>query len=352
MTTKNRFEDLICRIELAVTTMEGQKPRDIVEAVVSDEGSGYRDINTIFTYLTGMSIMEYARERQLMSAYTFIINAKFFDIDRAVLLSGFDNQSSFGKRFKERFGMPPKEAFNRKDYSLITAPLGWDGVSSGQSVSPEPVSEKPSGDIKFGLPREQYDLIQEAADTQALFGMSDIRSEAAFEIAIQDKVPMTLAFSFVDDYCTRYDYHDGDINFMGQDLRGVLEMFPDERYVYFNVIPEISTSIELAGEIVANGARPRDFSPEYLQHFMKNEYFNFPEFQKLASIYIDAHGHLDSYFDRFLTEVGLGSDIYDVLFEDDYMDILMDYDSPADIARDVHYTADELWLDKFNKYND
>lgn len=118
-----RFNSMINMIENAVFSEKSLKATEIKMETAQYCGLSLRDLNTVFTYLTDSSLLEYIKGRQIMAAYSVIISMKQFDIEKAIDISGYDNQSSFGKRFKEVFGMSPKSAFRKKDKTKLVGPL-------------------------------------------------------------------------------------------------------------------------------------------------------------------------------------------------------------------------------------
>jgi ATP-dependent helicase/nuclease subunit B len=69
------------------------------------------------------------------------------NVENAIEISGLDNQSSFGKKFKEVFGMTPQEAFAKKDQTKTSLPEAdplpgaTDAVADDGLYQPLPPSE-------------------------------------------------------------------------------------------------------------------------------------------------------------------------------------------------------------------
>ena len=198
MSVKERFNKMMAELERLANAPENLKPRDIAISISRMTGIGYRDLNTVFSYLADTSLLDYIRERQIMAAYKTIISIPMFDVQMAISVSGFDNQSSFGKKFKEVFGLTPKEAHQKKDESLLAEQLTWDVVSNGINLFDKKTVCAPKPKTRFGIDEKQYKVLQEALDLEALYEFDEQRSEVAFSIFRNDHVPMKSAFDFVD----------------------------------------------------------------------------------------------------------------------------------------------------------
>lgn len=283
MTAKEKFTNLISKIEEMANKQDYLKPRDIGEKMAILMGVGYRDLNTVFTYLTEISLLDYIRERQIMAVYTTIISMPIFDIEVAISVSGYDNQSSFGKKFKERFGITPKEAFNEKDFSRIAEQITWDMISNGVNLLDEKaVISEPKENFKFGLPASEYKLIQEAADLQALYEFDDTQSNVAFKISKEYNVPLKKAYDFVDDYCVFLGYNESNTNKSYEDLLLIFDNSKDLTQIYFNVISEIGNAVDLVSEIKTLGYNPLDFDYDFLKDYYKQRDYDLPEFIKIC----------------------------------------------------------------------
>ena len=204
MNVKERFNNMTEQIEQIVRNGHCLKAREVAEKIVASQVIGFRDLNTIFQYLTGHSLLDYIRERQLMEAYSMLISIPVFDVEMAITVSGYDNQSSFSKKFKQHFGVTPKEAFLGKDETKLKPATKWNVLSVVNAEEVEPVVYQYE-DAKFGIPKDKYQKLIEAADYQALYEFDDIKSEVAFNISEEMNVPLKQAFEFVDEFCLNLD---------------------------------------------------------------------------------------------------------------------------------------------------
>lgn len=99
VTAKSNFNTMMNEIDNMILCRESLSSTDIKASIALNSGLSNRDLNTIFTYLTGRSLKDYITERQMMAAYKDIIEMREFNIDAAIILTGYDNQSSFTKKF-------------------------------------------------------------------------------------------------------------------------------------------------------------------------------------------------------------------------------------------------------------
>lgn len=323
MTAKEKFTKLISKTEELVNQPHYQKPAEIKEKLSMYLGLGNRDLNTIFTFLTSYSLIEYIRERQIMAAYSTIISMPIFDIEVAISVSGYDNQSSFGKKFKERFGLTPKEAFNEKDFSRIAEQITWDIVSNGvKLLDDQRIIKESKGKTKFGIPSKDYKLIQEATDLQALFEFDDLQSNIAFNISKEWRVPLRKAYDFVDDYSVYLDYIPKAKTTSEDKLSIIFDNSDVIARFYFNVTNEIGTVINLIGELKQLGYNPNKIDIKLMQYFVDQNLFGLKTFLELAQFYIENEGNLEygDGFLNFLNRVFDGVPLEDALYEEEFFD--------------------------------
>ena len=77
----------------------------IISKTVSYSESHFR---RIFSYVTGMSITDYIRDRRLSAAASYMTETENTILDIA-LSYGFMNQQTFDRAFKKKYGMTPKD---------------------------------------------------------------------------------------------------------------------------------------------------------------------------------------------------------------------------------------------------
>lgn len=202
MNTREKFNEIIDFIENAAFSKDHRSAVKIAENVLKKTGMGGREINAVFVFLIGMPLLEYIKERKMMASYSVLINADQFDANAALETAGYDTQSSYGKKFKERFNMTPTEAHARKSAALFAKPFTWENISSNDNMFANKLEEiKQIQDAKFGINREQYQAMQAASDLQILLQMTDAQSNVAFKLATDEHVDMDIAFIFIYDFC-------------------------------------------------------------------------------------------------------------------------------------------------------
>ena len=123
-------------------------------------------------------------------------------IQDAIQISGLSDQPTFDKKFKKTFGMTPTEAYNKKDYSILTARLTWKGSSQievTERTKENNISDL-SNDTVFGLARYRYEEVKEEIELQELYGFYELQSELAYYIYKTYDISLKDSFRFVDEY--------------------------------------------------------------------------------------------------------------------------------------------------------
>lgn len=134
MTVKDRYNKTIQEIEEQAADPY-KKPYEIAKGVARSNALILRDLDAVFKYMTGSTLHGYIRERKMMTSYMELIQAETQNIEHALAITGYSDQQGYTKAFKARFGMPPSEAYKKKDFSLCTPSLTWDVVSSEPELS-------------------------------------------------------------------------------------------------------------------------------------------------------------------------------------------------------------------------
>lgn len=267
MNAQERFEQYVDEIEDMAEKNECLKPYNIADEITTSHGIGIRDLTAVFSFLTESSLTSYIRERQMMAAYKAIISAEKFDVEIGISITGYSDQSSFGKSFKERFGLTPKEAFEKKDLSKYIEKLTWDALAKDAVLFERADIEVKPVKMRFGISEEQYRIANYAADLQVLFDLDDYQSEKAFELAGIINVEMKLAFEFISEYCFCFT-SDKELSLSESSF------LMDAAHIYFNVVPNIYTAWDLIDVIKSFGYNISDFSYAFLIMYVK--YSNLP----------------------------------------------------------------------------
>ena len=300
MDPKKKFNMLIETIEKFVSSDELLSASEIADRSARSLARNVRDIDSAFAFLTGRSLNSYIRERKMMMAYKLLLSAPALGIDRAVDISGYDNQSSFTKEFKRRFGIKPGDASVRGDRSKLKPPLDWDGllsVPNDQNVPDEQEVEKDEEEILFGIPEERFSLIMKASDLKSFYGFSNLKSNIAFEIAEEFAVPLDCAFEFV---CSVCDYYRSDDEETLDDgiFCAIIPHIVRLAYICFNVGIPVDEADALQREAEMYGIDLSDIDAEYLKYFcrtdmlLKKFIYYVERFEELGGTYFE--GYIDN----------------------------------------------------------
>ena len=160
MNAKGSFNCMIDIIENGVdhaTTSD-----EILNKLLSQHVLDKRTLAEIFKFLTGMPVIAYIKQRQMMRAYLCLVQENG-SIDDAITYSGLENLSSFDKKFRTMFNLTPSAAKRERNMSLYQLPLTWDSISNTdeqKARSHESLSTKPI--LRFGIEKEKLDNYEEA----------------------------------------------------------------------------------------------------------------------------------------------------------------------------------------------
>ena len=282
MNAKEKFEKIVIDIEDIVkediVKNEIKKASDISEQIAKNMLMGYRELNDVFKFFADRSLNEYIKERKMMAAYTLILTQDEMNIDRAIEISGLDNQSSFGKKFKEVFGITPQEAFIKKDQSKLIPQLSWESIQSIESTTKESLTVEQDSISYYGVTLEQYNKIIQAKEYQALYDFNEAQSLTAFQISGMENVSLKEAYAFVEDYlhykeCISAKYDENkELKFL---LSGSSKKI---REIYFSVAESISETMDIIDTAKENNYSLTKKHIGYLSVYCKDPYCYFDEF--------------------------------------------------------------------------
>ena len=353
MNAKDRYNAMIERIEERAFSKDCHRAGRILEEVCRMAGLGVREINAVFSFLTGMPLLEYIKERKLMASYSFLIKGEEFDVNTPLEIAGYDNQSSYGKRFKERFDMTPTEAYARKTASLFTKPLRWENISVDDEAAAAMIDQVRSvPETLFGIDVEQMELIQQANDLRVVFGLNNVQSNTAYQLALTENVDMLRAFEFVDEFTQKYCLNTDRQFTMTQKQ---FQKAVDEHLDLFHLCIKLDYPVKRAAYMLDTmrhyGYQPEDIPPKILSCFHWGD-VSFTEFMELYRSYEHFGGVTP--FDEYMTLVleegysedhaALGDDLY---FGD--IDLYIE-DPREELRRDEEYMGIEEWAQKETDY--
>lgn len=199
MNAKDRYNEIIAEIEKGACD-ENIRTDEIVRYISKKFGYDMRELNSLFSFMTGDTMLAYIKGRKLMAAYRLIITSDKSSKETmplAVSVSGYNDQSAFCHKFSDYFKMKPTEAYKLKDTSLVTNPQMWDDISF-DCTFPDLKEDEMKSKTKFGLPQEIFDKIIEAYELENLYSFSPMFSQIAFELSEELSLPLTITFSFAD----------------------------------------------------------------------------------------------------------------------------------------------------------
>ena len=222
MTVKEKYNRTIQEIEKRAADPHLSN-QEIADRIARSNALIFRDMVAVFKYMTGNTLRGYISERKMMASYLYLIQTKKRDIERALEIAGYSDQSSYSKAFKAQFGITPGEAHQKKDPSLFTAPLTWDLISRENSPSPPAAGENAGGPepMRFGITEAQYAKAAEAMELEIFYDFPPLVSQYAFELSGRIGKPLKETFRFVDSF------------------RG-----------YFEHLPEIDETPDLPGPVI------------------------------------------------------------------------------------------------------
>lgn len=332
MAANEKFNNLIAEIEEQVTS-EIKSARDIYFDVSRSQGLQPRDLSTVFSFLTNITLYEYIKSRKLTAAYSYLIAGKDTDVSKAIEIADYSDQPSFIKAFKKMFGCTPKEAAGKKDPSKISPPLSWAMLSSDfASVSYDKETENMQEKTFFGVPESSFAKITRALDLEAFYGLSKMFSNYAFELA--EKTGHTLEDTFA--------YADSLLEYGGEYTDNPEGLSPEEalrrtgdnpvfQKIYFETKIDVSVISELIHDYGASEEDLLHCTMEMLNlypGFETGVEMSFPYFVKAYKYYesripIDVNGYY--WFDEYLDDIMAGVPI-EKAFENVYPYAASDYD--------------------------
>lgn len=330
MNAKEKFDQLTDAVEKYVYTEGAPEIRKIAELLARRYAVGVRELNNSFVFLTGRSLYDYIRERKMMAAYKLLITAPLFNVEKAIDVSGYDNQSSFSKEFRKRFDLTPKEAFLRKDESLEIPPLNWERISDEAEPKGDDTAATVSADAGcfdtdtvFGIDSDLYARIMEAAELSEFYSLDKVKSNAAFGIATKFDVSLKAAFGFVRDFCDYYSTScDGSDN-IGDNMFTVMIAGKEKlMYAYFNVARSIGEADDLVREAEVSGVDIEEIDPDYLRVYCDGSLnMDLRHFAAYADLF-DSLGGDDFEFYISWVDDGVSPEIAAKDGSDDALDIL------------------------------
>lgn len=328
MSVLQRFDSLINSIEDSVMEKPYKDARTILgsSAKQIEFYGSERDLNAIFQFFTGEGLIPYIKSRKLDYACSVLRQQKTFNIEELLDISGFDNQNSFGKAFKNTFGLPPKKAFYERENLPRQMPYYWCNLSEHNidSLAKEKIM-KMDMDSVFGIKTDAFEKIVKLQDLCALYNCDLIQGEAAFNLAEKHNLNLDRAFEYASNfhYLSREDITDEDLEFLffgdEENIPKTVDEFnvksyyfnrlddPELIHCYFNLGLDLKASIRASDRISENDETIdiTSLSPQFIYAcaFSDSAYIHI---KKAVAYYMDhiPAGTFDyERFDYFLEEI-------------------------------------------------
>jgi len=268
----------------------------IAKNVAKDNGCTARVLSDVFNYLFGYPLISYIRSRKLVAAYNLLANGKG-NIDRAIEVAGYADQTSFTKAFKKQFGVTPGDVLKGKaTVDTLPSPLYWACLSDIHTPQPVSYYEKEEDEMLiFGLSENTYKEVVKAIELESLYGFSLMFSNYAFNLSKKTHRTMEDCFRYVD---SLRDYGGDFIEGYDDDLT------PEERLrelgdneLYQEVFFTRGISIELIDELVITFKATKEQLLKCEERMLRQ----FPGFENPRNIsfsyYIKAYEYYTEHFD-------------------------------------------------------
>lgn len=178
-----------------------------------------RDFNAVFSFITDCLPLDYIKQRRLMYAYKILIGQESFNVNDVLQIAGYDNQNSFGKKFKEVFNKSPLKAWKEKDMSIIREPLYWHEAESLHIDQKPADNNTVNENHMLGFDMATYNKFVEFQNYCSTYGVMKEQGEAAYIIAEKYHLELPKAFEYIKqfEYVTKeiyakngYEYYYGE----------------------------------------------------------------------------------------------------------------------------------------------
>ncbi len=198
MSAKERYNAIIDDIEY-MATKEHLSKIEIANRI-QYKNQDIPEFPAIFLFLTGCPLNNYIVSRKAQAAYKYIITAPDYNrriLDKAIEISGREDDSSLSKLFKAQFGVPPKEAQKMKDTSKIQPPKYWDDLSQENSRLEKEELTKSTPQTIYGIEKPLYDRITSINNLKAFYGFDIMHCTIAVDVADTFCFDLSDAFDYI-----------------------------------------------------------------------------------------------------------------------------------------------------------
>lgn len=210
MNLEEKFTLLIRKVEECATKEEEPiLSQDIPLLIGQSFGLSIRDIATVFKFMTDRSLLDYIKDRKMMAALKYLLdNRKDYlenkqhsiCMDKAVTISGYDNQSSFTKKFSSAFNVGPVVAIKKNQTDLLSGPLTWGQIIEIQSEKTKGQEiETVKTNTLFGIDKEILQRLRHVLDLQGIYDFSDRMCDIICQYAEKHSIDLEKAFKYFDE---------------------------------------------------------------------------------------------------------------------------------------------------------
>ena len=259
-----------------------------------------RDLNALFRFMTGETILEYVKKRKLMASYEVLIRQQTFKVEDAIDVSGYDNQSSFTKKFSSEFGMSPKEAHKKKDRSLYTPAKTWEEISCDSNQNDGTGEKLPmKQETKFGILQSSYQQALKIIELESIYGFGKMYTKLANMLFEELESPIEDVFGFVESIRTFCGYNIDDAKRtykFNKTLKNESIWFenrvkeiansPYIRYAYFKCGFSVGLAMELDYCIPMTQSEIMEIDVNLLKAYVRYTDVNFNHFKKAYNYFM------------------------------------------------------------------
>lgn len=196
MTLQEKFDSIIDCIECLIKDGE----EDIPQALSRHSGVNLRLLGDAFQFITDMTLIKYIRQRRLVNA---LMNRFDFNlpIEQIASDAGFSDAAAFSKACRNEFDLPPSQI--TEDILKRYMPLSFASVISGKDRDQREnstVDTAKKSDGICGLSAKQFAEVKQVLEIGAVYGLSDKEAEAVYRLAEYNKINLTQAAEFYEDF--------------------------------------------------------------------------------------------------------------------------------------------------------
>lgn len=209
MNPKEKYNAIIYKIDELI--QKGISDKKVIENSAFKAGCASfltdKERRSLFCFMTDLSVKQYISERQVMLTYEKMLDKSWKELDKNELydLSGIESEKSFIQKFEKTLGMPPKEACDKNDRTMLKPPLTWDYISEEKrTIFTDFSSQEKDIDMTFGIPSYQFVKAMAAQNLQVFYGLNKNEAEFAFHLAEEKSLSYEDVFEYVYNYVWKY----------------------------------------------------------------------------------------------------------------------------------------------------